>query len=176
MSLVWADLTYMLDQLTLVNQQIREARSKERTVRFYKLTKNNEHVADVIELNAGCIIVKYLGNNKIIQIYPTIFSFTDHIGDNFILALSDVSEKNQNANDRQNRRNTPLTKTERKVLRSMRNGLSNKEISAELSIATSTVKNVLSGVYRKLGKDVRSRVEAVRIVSDWNLDDNQDDI
>ena len=53
-----------------------------------------------------------------------------------------------------------LTKTERKVLRLIRQGYRNRQIAEALSVAPDTVKNHITHLYAKLG--VGSRGEAVR--------------
>lgn len=53
----------------------------------------------------------------------------------------------------------PLTPQEQTIVRLIAQGLSNKEIGAELSLSTNTIKMYTSQVYRKLG--VRRRTEAV---------------
>jgi DNA-binding NarL/FixJ family response regulator len=46
-------------------------------------------------------------------------------------------------------------------------GLKNREIASELDLVEQTVKNMLSGVYRKCG--VRNRTELARLVRDIGL-------
>ena len=61
-------------------------------------------------------------------------------------------------------RKPSLSASERKVLGLLVMGFTNKEISAQLFLAESTVKSHLSSAYRKLG--VRSRNEAVSLALD----------
>jgi LuxR family maltose regulon positive regulatory protein len=53
----------------------------------------------------------------------------------------------------------PLSERELEVLRLIADGLSNRDIAAELIVAVTTVKKHASNIYGKLG--VRSRTEAV---------------
>lgn len=50
-----------------------------------------------------------------------------------------------------------LSERERQILRLMANGASNKEISAKLSVAESTVEKHLERIYEKLGVSVRAK-------------------
>lgn len=60
--------------------------------------------------------------------------------------------------------NTGLTASERRMLELAVRGLSNKEIAAELGLATPTVKNGMVRVYEALGVETRTQaaLEAVR--------------
>lgn len=63
-----------------------------------------------------------------------------------------------------------LTKREKDVLRLMVTGVGNEEIADQLFIATSTVKNHVRNIFRKL--DVNTRVEAVVYALDHHLVDD----
>ena len=65
-----------------------------------------------------------------------------------------------------------LTKREKDVLRLMVTGVGNEEIANQLFIATSTVKNHVRNIFRKL--DVNTRVEAVVYALDHHLVDDPD--
>lgn len=60
-----------------------------------------------------------------------------------------------------------LTEREREVLAYLARGLSNAEISRELSVSLATVKFHLANIYTKLG--VNNRVEAVTTALEYNL-------
>ncbi len=55
-----------------------------------------------------------------------------------------------------------LTKTEFKVLRAARHGLTNKQLASQLYVSPSTIHSHCKSIYRKLG--VRGRVEAINVV------------
>jgi NarL family two-component system response regulator LiaR len=65
-----------------------------------------------------------------------------------------------------------LTNRERDVLALIINGLSNAEISEQLSISIATVKYHLTNIFSKLG--AKNRVEVATIALEHNLVDNQD--
>ncbi len=54
----------------------------------------------------------------------------------------------------------PLTDTERRILRLVEAGKTNKQISAELNLTTGTIRNYLAGAAHKLGAS--NRIEAFR--------------
>lgn len=60
-----------------------------------------------------------------------------------------------------------LTEREVEILRLAQQGLPNPQIAQALHIATGTVRNHLSAIYRKL--DVHSRVEALQVAESRNL-------
>jgi NarL family two-component system response regulator LiaR len=60
-----------------------------------------------------------------------------------------------------------LTERERDVLRSMVDGLNNREIADKLTVSLGTVKFHVSNIFQKLGVD--SRVEAVKIAIEQKL-------
>jgi NarL family two-component system response regulator YdfI len=61
----------------------------------------------------------------------------------------------------------PLTPREREVLRTMADGLSNKEIASQLGISDHTVKFHVAAIMGKLG--ATSRTEAVMMAVRWGL-------
>ncbi len=67
-------------------------------------------------------------------------------------------------------REAGLTDAEIRVLRSLANGLSNREIAKELWLTEQTVKFHLTSIYRKLG--VSSRTEAIRVAFQRSLVEN----
>ena len=60
-----------------------------------------------------------------------------------------------------------LTDSERKILAALVKGMSNQEISDQLSISVATVKYHLTNIYSKIG--VRNRVEAARLAMNHNM-------
>jgi len=58
----------------------------------------------------------------------------------------------------------PLTDTERRILRLVEAGKTNKQISAELNLTPGTVRNYLAGAAQKLG--AANRIEAFRTARD----------
>lgn len=68
---------------------------------------------------------------------------------------------------------TPLTESERQILRLAAKGLSNKEIAKQRTTSESTVKNQIQSIYNKL--NLRSRVQIAHyyyglwhLLEDWN--------
>ena len=67
--------------------------------------------------------------------------------------------------------NTPLTLAQRRVVRLIARGLSNKAIAKKLDISEQTVKNTLSACYQKIGLDSRVALSHYYYGS-WHLIDN----
>ena len=66
-----------------------------------------------------------------------------------------------------NKETTGLSDREIEVIRLLASGARDKEIAAQMSVTTHTVKFHLKNVYRKLG--VRTRAEAVRVAGERGL-------
>jgi two-component system, NarL family, response regulator LiaR len=64
-----------------------------------------------------------------------------------------------------------LTETELKILTALVDGLTNREISAQFSVSTATVKYHLTSIFNKLG--AKNRVEAATIAIEHNLVEKQ---
>jgi two-component system, NarL family, response regulator LiaR len=60
-----------------------------------------------------------------------------------------------------------LTDRDREIVRLLAAGLSNRDIGASLGLSEQTIKNILSGIYRKLG--VTNRTEAVAVAVSHGL-------
>ena len=60
----------------------------------------------------------------------------------------------------QNRRDTPLTPMEKRIVALVVQGATNREVARDLSIAVTTVEGSLTKIYRQF--QIRSRVELVR--------------
>ncbi|NME71260.1 helix-turn-helix domain-containing protein [Flammeovirga aprica] len=84
-----------------------------------------------------------------------IIFFISVVGFLTVSVLILFKRKNQNINQ--------LSLQERKIFGLLRNGLSNKEISAECNIELTTVKSHISSIYSKL--KIKSRKEAVNLKS-----------
>lgn len=76
-------------------------------------------------------------------------------------------DKNRKAPSKLKRPNVKLTKRERQILKLIKDGATNADISAALEVSEHTVKSHLYNVYKKIG--VRNRLEASNWVRD--LDD-----
>jgi DNA-binding CsgD family transcriptional regulator len=178
--LTWNVLTDALDELDIVRAQLREARATERTSRFYRLLRGRpgaaeagECLANVIELNAGWVLVHWLHDPKAVSLYSSIASTRLALcGDGgFLLVLDEVAERTTLHGPRGDGVQPTLIRSERRILGELRHGLSNKEIAFKLGLSESTVKNYLTELYKKLGDDVGDRLQAVMLTRDWNLED-----
>lgn len=166
------DFTTTLDDLSSVTQHIREARSRERTARFYRLSHGPEHIGNGIELNNSWVIMTWLDLHSPIKVYRTILDCHADLEDGYVLLLDDVSDSTEAGKLTLLGKENRLTERERSILRALRLGLSNEEIATALSLSASTIKNKLSMIYSKLGSNTHSRVQAVLLTNDWNLDDD----
>jgi DNA-binding CsgD family transcriptional regulator len=170
-------LTETLDELDLIRAQVRQARATERTSRFYRLvragTEPTEHVADVIELSGGWVLVHWLHDPKAVSLYSTIASarlaLSEEAG--FLFVLDEVAERTSVHGPPADGVQPSLMPGERKILGELRRGLSNKEIALKIGLSESTVKNRLTDLYKKLGDDIEDRIQAVMLTRDWNLED-----
>jgi DNA-binding CsgD family transcriptional regulator len=170
----WNTLTESLDELDAIRAQVRESRGLERTARFYTLirikqigTEHGGHVAHVIELNAGWVIMHWLADPKSICFYQNIHVVRKAFctAGVYLLSLDDSSDQKQQIFISGS--GPALTDRERLVLRGLGHGMSNKEISTELGIATPTIKNICTVLFRKL--EVVDRTQAALIARDLDL-------
>jgi len=170
----------VLDELEVVRAQLREARATERTTRFYRLvrarqggTESREHMADVIELSGGWVVVRWLHGQKALSMYQDVETTRLAVcGDGaFLLVLDEVAERTTRHSLPADGFHQELIPSERRILGELRRGLSNKEIAVKIGVSQSTVKNHLTDLYKKLGDDVADRLQAVMLTRDWNLED-----
>lgn len=177
---VWTQLTVALDELANIREQLGEARATERTARFYKLvrtkllhTERGGHVADVIELSGGWVLLHWLHDPKSISLYSTIdrARVALSLDGAFLFILSDIAERTTDQSKRVSHVNSPLTHAERYVLIYLRRGLSNKEIALATGVRETTIKNHLSAIYKKFGPGADCRLQAALHVQGWDLDD-----
>jgi len=75
-------------------------------------------------------------------------------------------DKNRKAPSNLKRPNVKLTKRERQILKLIKDGATNADISTSLSVSEHTVKSHLYNVYKKIG--VRNRLEASNWVRDMD--------
>jgi DNA-binding CsgD family transcriptional regulator len=173
-------LTEALDELDVVRAQVREARATERTSRFYRLVRaepngveTSAHLADVIELSGGWVLVHWLHDPKPISLYSNIAStrLALSVEAGFLFVLDEVAERTSVHALRPDGVQPSLMPAERRILGQLRRGLSNKEIAFKIGLSESTVKNRLTDLYKKLGDDIEDRLQAVMLTRDWNLED-----
>lgn len=178
--IAWNVLTEALDELDVIRAQIREARATERTSRFYRLVRAGPagaqptaHVADVIELSGGWVVVHWLHDPKAIALYSNIAStrLALSVEAGFLFVLDEVAERTSQPGLRADGIQPLLMPGERRILGELRRGLSNKEIAFNIGLSESTVKNRLTDLYKKLGDDIEDRLQAVMLTRDWNLED-----
>lgn len=111
---------------------------------------DKDRVVAVLNLGADYLLEKPFGVERLAGILDRLLadrsSGDDHLGQFFLRRL----------------RGLPLTERERELVALVLKGGSNKELAAALGTAEQTVKNLLSGVYAKLG--VQSRGELFHAV------------
>ncbi len=73
----------------------------------------------------------------------------------------DSPADNSNLPSSDHHERTPLTEREMEVLRSLVQGLANKEIASRLEVSESTIKNTLQQLFAKT--NVRTRAQLVRV-------------
>lgn len=173
---LWDDLTAKLDELDSIRAQLREARAHERTASFFEilLAKGNAneraHVGDAVVLSGGwCIVHWVLANRRGIAFYESLalLGVAMHIDGEFLLSLVNTSERLAPRDTRLSQSRSSLTASESRVLSELGHGLSNGEIATRLGIRPSTVKNMLSKIYHKLG--VQDRVQAALLANELNM-------
>jgi DNA-binding CsgD family transcriptional regulator len=178
--IAYAALTEALAELDLVRAQVREARATERASRFYRLVRaapsgaeSTDHIANVIELSGGSVIVHWLHEPTALTLYSSMaagrLALSAEAG--LLLILDEVAERSSVHNQGAGTAHTALMPADRRILGELRRGLSNKEIALKIGLSESTVKNRLTDLYKKLGDDIEDRLQAVMLTRDWNLED-----
>jgi DNA-binding CsgD family transcriptional regulator len=177
----WDTLTTALDELETVRAQLSQARAQERTARFYHLLRTRmiganrgEHLANVIELSQGWVIVHWLHDPKSVALYSSSLSMRQAlgVGGDVILSLVDSSERSVHDTRRATTR-LALEPMQKKVLIALSHGMSDRQIAESLSISVPWAKKLLGRGYRVIG--AASRVQAALLVRDLELsDDNVD--
>src|SRR5207245_9355349 len=121
-----------------------------RTSRFYRLLRlrpmieeGDMHPADVIELSGCWVLVYWLHDTSAVSMYTSINSLRVAFAGVFQLVLDDVSERRTERQELhgQSVGNVELVALDRRVLRLVHLGLTNKQIAIRLHLANTTVKN-----------------------------------
>lgn len=111
---------------------------------------DKDKVVTVLNLGADYLLEKPFGVERLVSVIERLLADRDNGGDQMVHFF--------------NRRliGLPLTQRERDVVSGVLKGRSNKELAGDLGIGEQSVKNLLSGVYTKLG--VQSRTELFHLI------------
>lgn len=145
-----------------VLQELRNNRSR---VKVLILTVHNEieYLMKAIEIGVDGYILKDTESSELKRAIISIFNGETYIQPNLIPAMN-----NRLINrDIDEIRIKSLTKREMEVLITVANGMSNKEIAANLHISERTVKNHISNIFKKI--DVSDRTQAAVFAIKNNL-------
>ncbi|WP_426414770.1 response regulator [Aestuariirhabdus sp. LZHN29] len=124
------------------------------------VSENDDDVMAALKAGARGYVLKGIGGAELADVLRKV-----HRGDSYVspsLAARLLSEMNLQSNSRQiNDPLSELTAREEQILRLVAQGLSNKEVGAQLELQEKTVKHYMTNILQKL--QVRNRVEATLI-------------
>jgi DNA-binding NarL/FixJ family response regulator len=140
---------------------LQELKNNKSRVKVLILTVHNEieYLMKAIEIGVDGYILKDTESTELKRAIISIFNGETYIQPNLIPAMNnrlinrDVDET----------RIKSLTKREMEVLITVANGMSNKEIAANLHISERTVKNHISNIFKKIGVSDRTQAAVFAI-------------
>lgn len=118
--------------------------------------EDETHILEAIQAGANGYVSKMLPADELVLALKTLAVQGTIIPQNIIAKMIEGLRQRGSIGDSSG---ASLTKTEVKVLGLLGNGLSNKEIAAELDCSVKTIKNHLNSIFQKL--KVQNRTEAV---------------
>jgi len=132
-------------------------------------TSSYETIIEIINQGiSGCVLLEAGRNNAFEEIKAALreviekgYYFSAKINDNAIKILADYIRR-KGADNKDNalplRDTAQLSKIETQIVALVGNGLSNKEIAAELRLKEGTIRNYISAILNKTGLDHRTQI------------------
>ncbi|MCH6255358.1 response regulator transcription factor [Puniceicoccaceae bacterium K14] len=133
---------------------IKEIKQVDQSIQILALTTfdEDERIFDALNAGASGYVLKDTPSSRLVEAIKTI-----HSGESFLqpsIASKVVAELSRLSNPSKPRAKPliePLSSREEEVLRWLAQGMSNKEIAAQLDLAEGTVKNHISNILGKMG-------------------------
>lgn len=137
-------------------------RSQSTRVVMLTVSEDDDNVMRSLEAGAVGYILKGIRAPDLLGAVRSVAAGESFLSPNLALRLLTGAQTKRKAN-----RLAPLSRQERRTLRLVASGLSNREVGDKLGIAEKTVKFHLASIFAKL--DVRNRVEASLIArEEWD--------
>lgn len=121
-------------------------------------------IGQVLDFGANGYLPKTSTTLDLVEAINTVLSGDQYVHEQFKEALSRVDESIKTVANKIRE----LTPKQYQVLRCVRDGLSNRDISNKLNVTEATVKAHIGSIFRKL--DVKSRTQIIVTVEKLNLD------
>ncbi len=129
-------------------------------VKILMLTASEDEndVYAALETGASGYILKGIGGDELIAIVRAVYDGESYVSPNLAARLLIDLRKGGRGGSRQGDPFAELTAREEQILKSVAQGLSNKEIALKLTLSEKTIKHYMTNILKKL--QVRNRVEA----------------
>lgn len=150
-------------------QVLRRIREEQLPVRVVILTVAGDRntLMEAVDIGADGYLLKDSDISELIKAVREVNTGETFIDQRLVKLLVSDYRGRKEPQGRSNPLDT-LTDREVDVLRLMAEGRSNREIGEELFLSEKTIKNQMTGVFRKL--DVNDRVQATLLALKWNID------
>lgn len=142
-----------------------------KSIKVIMLTVENDKktILEAMDMGANGYILKESAGSDIVTAIRRVYNDENYI-DKSLLNIIFTGIKNEiELTDERREITKILTKREISILKELANGLKNKEIAERLFLSEKTVKNYITGIFKKIG--VEDRVKATLFAIKHNIDD-----
>lgn len=141
-------------------EALKEIKSKDKNIKVVMLTVENDKktILEAIDIGADGYILKESAGSEIVNAIRNVYSGEKYIDKILISTIFYNIKKDLKYYSKEKEIISLLTKRELSILYEISKGLKNKEIAENLFLSEKTVKNYITGIFKKI--KVEDRVQA----------------